>query len=506
MGIVDFISRPFDALIVHRRVVNTILLYAKQKKLMGLVADQMYQKERQANMMVDILGHIVEFRNGESGQHVLHIRRLTELLMDYLIRRDVGHGLTDLDVALISTASALHDIGKIVIPDEVLNKPGRLTDEEFAIMKNHTLVGAKMLDDLPFYQDEPLIRTAYEICRWHHERYDGRGYPDGLKGDEIPLSAQIVALADVYDALTSERVYKKAFSHEKAINMILNGECGQFNPLLLECLTDIADSLEREMHDSSKNAQRHIDKREMRNVAEEMFHREELTASERTLQLLEHERMKYSFFADMSEEVQFEYTVSPPMVMLFALGAKKLGLNEVILDPLHDEKVQTMSGDEGYGTLSDALHSTTPERPIVKHDQEICIDGEKRWMRIIARAMWSQEEPPRYTGAIGKVIDIHDERIKMDALRQMASHDPLTGLFNRRYAEGRIKERLASRPDGRFALVIFDLDHFKQANDNYGHMFGDQVLGFMAEKLRQSIRGRYPCPSRRRRVPDFPGV
>lgn len=489
LGIVDFISRPFDALIVHRRVVNTILLYAKQKKLVGLVADQMYQKERQAGMMVDILGHIVEFRNGESGQHVLHIRTLTELLLEYMIHQDVGHGFTDLDIALISTASALHDIGKIVIPDEVLNKPGRLTQEEFAIMKNHTLVGAKMLDDLPFYQDEPLIRTAYEICRWHHERYDGRGYPDGLKGDEIPLSAQIVALADVYDALTSERVYKKAFSHEKAIHMILNGECGQFNPVLLQCLTDIAGTLEKEMHNSSKNAQRHIDKREMRNVAEEMFHREELTASERTLQLLEHERMKYSFFADMSEEVQFEYTVSPPMVMLFALGAKKLGLNEIILDPLRDEKVQAMSGGEGYGTLSDALRSTTPEQPIVKHDQEIWIDGEKRWMRIIARAMWSQEEPPRYTGTIGKVIDIHDERVRLDTLRQMASHDPLTGLFNRRYAEGRIKERLASRPDGRFALVIFDLDHFKQANDNYGHMFGDQVLGFMAEKLRQSIRG-----------------
>lgn len=489
LGIADFISRPFDALIVHRRVVNTILLYAKQKKLVGLVADQMYQKERQASMMVDILGHIVEFRNGESGRHVFHIRKLTELLLEYMIHHNIRPDLADLDVSLICTASALHDIGKIVIPDEVLNKPGRLTDEEFTIMKNHTLVGAKMLNELPFYQDEPLIRAAYEICRWHHERYDGRGYPDGLKGDEIPISAQIVALADVYDALTSERVYKKAYSHEKSIQMIVNGECGQFNPVLLDCLVDIADTLEKEMHDNDENTEPHINKDEMRNVAEKMFNREELTASERTLQLLELERMKYSFFADMSEEVQFEYTVSPPMVMLFALGAKKLGLNEIILDPLKDETVLAMSGPEGYKALSDALRSTTPEQPIVKHDQEIWIDGEKRWMRIIARAMWSQEEPPRYTGTIGKVIDIHDDRVKLDTLRQMASHDALTGLFNRRYAESRIKERMEARPDGRFALVIFDLDHFKDANDNYGHIFGDQVLSFMAEKLRLCIRG-----------------
>ena len=156
---------------------------------------------------------------------------------------------------MITTASALHDIGKISIPDEILNKPGRLTAEEFAVIKGHSMAGANMLSELPLDQkEEPLVKTAYEICRWHHERYDGGGYPDGLKGEEIPVSAQVVALADVYDALTSERCYKDAYSHEKAIEMILNGECGAFNPLLLECLTDIKDQLRKEMQLRSREA------------------------------------------------------------------------------------------------------------------------------------------------------------------------------------------------------------------------------------------------------------
>ena len=305
LGITDFISRPFDALIVHHRVVNTILLYAKQKKLEGLVADQIYEKEHRSTLMIDILSSIVEFRNGESGLHVRHVHTLTEILLNVLVHKTDRYDLSQTDISIISTASALHDIGKIAIAEEVLNKPGKLTDEEFAIMKTHSMVGANMLAGLPIHQEEPLVKAAYEIARWHHERYDGRGYPDGLKGDDIPISAQIVALADVYDALTSERVYKKAFPHEVAVEMILEGKCGVFNPLVLDCLRECADNIPTELGDD--NAMRR-NQREMRNIAREMHKHEELSASERTLQLLEHERMKYSFFAAMTEEVQFEYT------------------------------------------------------------------------------------------------------------------------------------------------------------------------------------------------------
>ena len=243
MGVSDYIRRPFDAQIVFRRVFNTIKLYAKQRRLITLVTDQIDEKEKNNQIMIRILSQIVEFRNGESGLHVEHINILTGLLLERLVQKTDHYDLTWSDQYRITLASALHDIGKIGIDDKILNKPGRLTKEDFEIMKSHTLIGASILENLGLYQEEPLIKTAYQICRWHHERYDGKGYPDGLRGDEIPISAQVVSVADVYDALVNERVYKKAITHEKAIEMILNGECGVFNPILLECLVDIKDKI-----------------------------------------------------------------------------------------------------------------------------------------------------------------------------------------------------------------------------------------------------------------------
>ena len=487
LGVTDFISRPFDALIVHRRVVNTIMLYAKQKRLANMVADQIYENEQRSSLLIDILSHIVEFRNGESGLHVLNVRTLTELMLNHLVQKTDQYSLSSSDISMICTASALHDIGKISIDEKILNKPGRFTDEEFAIMKTHSMAGAEMLENLPIHQDDPLVKVAYDICRWHHERWDGRGYPDGLQGDEIPIAAQIVALADVYDALTSKRCYKDSFSHEKAVEMILAGQCGAFNPLLMECLQELAPDLPTLMSDSNSVAQR--DRREMRNVAQEMRRHEELTASERTLQLLEHERMKYSFFADMSKEIQFEFTVSPPMITLSNWGAEHLGLDEIIMDPMHQPDAQSVMEAVDFQNLTDALRSTSPELPVVTYDCKLNYKGAWRWTQIVARATWSSDEPPRYTGAIGKAIDIHDSRMKLNALERMASHDSLTGLLNHSYAKKRILERIETRPAASYALVIFDLDHFKTANDTYGHSFGDQVLIYLAEKLRQCIRG-----------------
>lgn len=247
LGVSDYISSPFDAKVVYNRVFNIIKLYSKQRRLVQLVTEQIYEKEKDNQMMIGILSHIVEFRNGESGSHVLHINKITGMLLERLIQKTDKYDLSWHDRYLITTASALHDIGKIGVDEKILNKPGRLTADEFEIMKMHTMIGASMLHSLTMYQDEELVRVATEICRWHHERYDGRGYPDGLKGDEIPISAQVVSVADVYDALASERVYKKAFPHEKAIEMIMNGECGTFNPLLLECLNDIQGRIKDEM-------------------------------------------------------------------------------------------------------------------------------------------------------------------------------------------------------------------------------------------------------------------
>lgn len=242
LGITDYITRPFDTKTVQRRVMNTIALYSKQKKLVKIVAQQIYEREKTNSMMINILSHIVEFRNGESGLHVIHIKTATSLLLSALSEKYPELNLDRDRINLISMASALHDIGKIVIPEHILNKPGRFTPEEFEIMKKHSAAGADILKEFNS-NGNPLIEVAYEICRWHHERFDGRGYPDGLKGSEIPISAQVVAIADVYDALTSERCYKAAIPHEEALQMIADGKCGTFDPLMIDCLMSVAERL-----------------------------------------------------------------------------------------------------------------------------------------------------------------------------------------------------------------------------------------------------------------------
>lgn len=487
LGVTDYISRPFDDLVVHRRVINTIMLYAKQKKLVSMVADQIYEKEKNSNLMINILSHIVEFRNGESGLHVLHVQTITGLLLKHLIQITDKYKLTPQDINTISVASALHDIGKIAIPGEILNKPGKLTLEEFEIMKTHSAIGASMLEQLPFHQEEAVVKIAYQICRWHHERYNGRGYPDRLEGDEIPIAAQVVALADVYDALTSERVYKRAYSHEVAIQMILDGECGSFNPVLLQCLQEVGDTLREELKVASPST---TSRREMRSVTLEMMQHEELSASERTLRLLEHERTKYQFFASMSREIQFEYTADPPMVNISSWGARQLGVKEIISDPLHDgQTVELFGGWASLDRFIQVVRATTPEQPVGKCDLQLNIGGEPRWYHIICRSMWSADEPPQYTGIIGKATDVHEEHTRLTDLERQATHDGLTGLLNHASVQGIIEERLRSYPERNYALFLLDLDYFKTANDQYGHLFGDKVLRHLADKLQHSIRG-----------------
>lgn len=403
LGVIDYISRPFDSLAVQRRVMNTIMLYAKQKKLMGLVTEQMFEKEKNTSLMVTILSHIVEFRNGESGLHVLHVQTITELLLKSLIKKTNRYHLSHKDINMISMASALHDIGKIDIPSEVLNKPGRFTDEEYEIMKKHSTIGASMLEDLSFYQDEPLLKVAYEICRWHHERYDGRGYPDGLKGEEIPISAQVVSMADVYDALTSDRVYKKAFSHETALQMIQEGQCGTFNPLLLECLLDTADNLEEELKAASVDTK---NEKEMRNIAEEVLRYEEMEGSNRTFHYLTQERMKNRFFFSVSKEIQFEYTYTPSLLTLNEWGTQKLGLGEVTQEPQKDEKVLESMAEEDIRCLGDILSRTTLEEPEARYRCRTKIDGKVQEREIICHVEWSDAEEPQMRSVIGKVEDI----------------------------------------------------------------------------------------------------
>jgi len=243
LGASDYISRPFAARVV-RRVSNTIRLYARQRRLTNLLAQQYNERVKNSRMLIDIMAGVMELRNGESGLHVTHIEKLTELLLGCLVHRSDKFPLDNEQRSTIAMASALHDIGKMSIDDAILNKPGRLTSEEFEIMKTHTTLGADMLLELGRqHAGNSLLEYAYQIARWHHERWDGKGYPDGLKGDDIPIAAQVVSVADVYDALTSVRVYKDAIPHQEAIQMILDGKCGAFNPLLLDCLLEVQDRI-----------------------------------------------------------------------------------------------------------------------------------------------------------------------------------------------------------------------------------------------------------------------
>lgn len=430
MGVADYIRRPFERVMVLRRVKNALMLYAKQKRLTRLVTDQVYEKEHNGVLMISILSHVVEFRNSESGQHVLHIRTLTDLLLHQLVQKTDRYQLDESDISLISTASALHDIGKIMIPEEILNKPGRLTEEEYAAIKTHTTEGARILKGLAIGQDEPLVKVAHAICRWHHERWDGGGYPDRLKGDEIPIAAQVVALADVYDALTSERCYKQSYSHEKAVDMILHGECGSFNPLLMECLKESSELLRTELQRSEYDRGfRH----ETRRLSEEILHREALPREDRAQRLLDLERERTAFYAEQRGGIQFDYDI---------LSGSVTVVNRYE-DPVN--RTQKLDFDKGMGLtflsgkdrrkLLDAIADATPEEPDAAFSVLIAVDQEYRLHRLVMHTMWSRAGVRHCVSVVGQITDDH-VRLQELMLGDVNSDQPeallerLKGIFD----------------------------------------------------------------------------
>lgn len=522
-GAMDFITRPFNLAVVRRRVENTLLLFAKERKLTNIVTEQIFKNKQSSRLMISVLAQIVEFRNEESGLHVLHINTITSLLLQQLRQKENRYGLDQEKSERITTASTLHDIGKISIPEEILNKPGKLTSEEFEMMKTHSMIGAKMLSGLSEKQrEDPLIQTAYEICRWHHERYDGRGYPDGLKGEEIPISAQVVSLADVYDALTSERCYKKAFSHEAALEMILQGQCGAFHPMLLECLREISESLKVEL---AVNSDHREEEEDLRNVADQL-HDYGLLSSERMADQEYFERHKVRFFSDTSEEIFFVYTASPPMLTLNKYGARRLGLEELLTEPLQEEKAEKWLG-QGRALFREKMAAASPENPDFGFSSTVSIDGQPQGCDYECHTVWTSSG---CYGAIGKLLlkrkenlsaDREKHRLKklaeaveqisagrfelslsvegkdeigrleagfqsmtehltrhLDELSDLAYRDSLTSVRNRAAYQkdaARLDQRLKTeRCD--FAVIVLDVNYLKYINNTYGHALGDELL------------------------------
>ena len=485
LGAAEVISRPFQEKIVKRRVHHAIALCAKQKTLEATVMAQLAEIEKSNLVMMEIFSHLIAFRQAEGGGHVLHIRVITKALLKQLALLTDQYDLSPRKIALISNASALHDVGKICIPDAILCKPGKLTGEERTVMQTHSALGAGMLERSPYFQTEELVQVARDICRWHHERYDGGGYPDRLAGDEIPISAQAVALADAYDALTSARIYSAPDSHETALHKILNGECGVFNPLLLQCFVEIWPCFTREIRGCSVSE---ISQTELREKTRHLM--QSGGASSRTLALLEQERTKYQFFASMSKEIQFEYYYQSDVLTLSEWGASMLGVSEVVPRPKENKELLGLMNPEDFHDLQMRLHKAKPDSPIVSKIFRLHMHGSGRWYKIVARPLWGLEETDEMTGIIGKVMDVHEEQMELIRLKQIARYDSLTGLYNHAYARKEIEDKLAAglKEKRQYALLIFDLDFFKLANDRYGHLFGDQVLEAVARHLRNGIR------------------
>ena len=397
MGITDYITRPFDSVIVKKRVQNTLSLYANQNNLVNVVVDQIYEKEENNNIMIRILSSILGSRNSESREHILHIKTATEMMLRQLIKiTDVYH-LTEADIALITTASSLHDIGKIYIPEEILNKPGRLTDEEFKIMKTHSKLGADIIQDIHLPQEKPLVHTAWEICRWHHERWDGKGYPDGLKGEEIPISAQVVSIADVYDALTSERCYKKAFDHDTAIKMILDGQCGQFNPILLKCLKELSPRIFKIFSNETDDSKQYY---EAQRLSNEILSEKSLPRKNYSQHLIKVMQEKIDFFKKNSGRNSVDYNAVSGQLTIINENQQTLYQRD---DPKFDVFKEFEVSEEDVQHIKGLLAHTSVQDKEISVQIEAKLENNRQLYNLKLHTLWSPLKKDGYIGIIGYI-------------------------------------------------------------------------------------------------------
>lgn len=409
LGVIDFIDRPFNERVIKRRIESSIRLSAKQKEIVDFAVSQLCEKAKDNKLMINILSHIVEFRNGESGLHVVHVSMITKMLLDHLMTKTKKYGISKTDVSLICSASALHDIGKIAINDEILNKPGRFTPEEFAIMKTHSMKGAEMLTELGMWQDEPLVQFAYQICRWHHERWDGSGYPDGISGEQIPIAAQVVAIADAYDALTSKRCYKEAFPHEKAVEMILNGECGAMNPELMTSLSEISDNLQYTLAKSAFTISPEIE--EINTLGGYL----ELQRFDRSKYLVEriHQLQKKNDLVEtLTHNVIFELATAPDVINFSKVATERFGLSQSILFSGNSQSENSLFLNDDFEKLVSNAKKTSTENPFHEGKYRLKIHGKECPVSIALRSAWTGEHPPIYRGAVGIIRPAKEESHK----------------------------------------------------------------------------------------------
>lgn len=491
MGAADIISKPFNSNIVRQRIRNVIEQYSYRNNLESLVWEQTQKLRRQSEelrensiQLVDILSTIIEFKNTESVKHISNIRVITRILLSELSRSHREYGLTMEMVESASEAAAMHDVGKIAIPDHILNKPGKLTSEEYEIMKTHTLRGCEILEKIGAMRKLSYYDYCYEICRHHHERWDGKGYPDGLKGDEIPIWAQAVSLADVYDALTSKRVYKEAVASDKAVEMILNNECGVFNPVLLDCFLKILPKINECLEDDYKGME--SEKREFAAVTQP---EKTPDISDRTLRLLELERQRYKIMSDLSGEILFEYDLQEG-TLTFSEKYQELTGDKLVYNDISrykwDVNVISHRTQENFYL---AMKEISPDNPSCKIQAQINLDGKgMQWYEVYIHSLWDMEYMPTCISYLGKLINIDKRKKEELRLQKAAERDPLTEIWNRNVMKEKITNLFSRGKLEKGAFCFIDIDNFKNVNDSFGHSFGDSILRRVAQSLRHGIR------------------
>lgn len=400
LGAVDYIVRPFNAFLVKRRVENTILQYSQKKKLAELVESQIFKREKVNNILVHIFSNIVEMRNSESGGHTRRVQTITKMLLDKLTQITDRYVFSNEDISTVAMASALHDVGKSFVPIEILNKPGKLTAKEWEIMKSHAVRGEEFLRDVGVDETEQFVVYAREIIRSHHERYDGSGYPDALKGDEIPISAQVVSIADVYDALTSDRCYKKAYSHKKAAEMIIGGECGAFNPILIECFKGIEDELTIALMKTDGVGDYGIN--DSLEISREAFFNESIRIDERSHRLAEYEEKKKEFFSSRCGGIQFEYDVERRKILYMRYYN---AAGERIHLPVEATRLLK---DDDLKSLTEHVKLLTRENPTYKTSVLISVNGDMRWHELSVSGIFGKTNE-NYKYIVGQFKDVQDE-------------------------------------------------------------------------------------------------
>lgn len=499
LGVVDVILKPFNPDNICQRVNNIIELYRYRYKLENLVQEQMDKIEKQNEQlrnfnvaMIDTLSTIVEFRDCESGQHVQRIRQLTKIMLKELGRQSPEYRLPDKTIEDISMAAALHDIGKIAIPDYILNKPGKLTEDEFTIMKEHTLYGCDILESIDsLKQNQEQYRYHYNICRWHHEKWDGSGYPDGLVGKEIPICAQIVALADCYDALTSVRCYKGAFSHEESVKMIKEGKCGMFNPDLLQCFFKIAPILPDilQSDDGLPAVVYHYQHPHLERLTTQKCHSCDMDKNSRIARLLELEREKQKALFAMSGDIFFDFDISKDTIT-FSDEYKNTFGEQCLIENAHEYLRNSKHISKQDQEMLQSLQNTlTEENPgYIREVRLINKLGEERWYRLHVNSIWDYERPGVMMSLVGRLFSIDKMKREIGQWKKQAESDMLTQLGNRAYGQRRLGEMLDDHSEEKAAVMFLDVDNFKMVNDRHGHLLGDEVLCRIADEINKHFR------------------